>query len=46
MTRVFPEIRKLFRNFEAPDNVTFHAATVGMLILTILMKTKNKIPDK
>lgn len=33
------------RNFEALGNVTFHAVTVGMLILTILLKTKNKTSD-
>ncbi len=33
------------RNFEALGNVTFHAVTVGMLVLTILSKMKNKIPD-
>ena len=34
------------RNFEALGNVTFHAVTVGMLVLTILSKMKNQIPDK
>jgi len=33
------------RNFEALGNVTFHAVTVGMLVLTILSKMKNQIPD-
>jgi len=34
------------RNFEALGNVTFHAVTAGMLVLTILSKMKNQIPDK
>ena len=34
------------RNFEALGNVTFHAVTVGMLILTILLKTRNQILDE